>query len=464
MSKMEEDLEFIAKLNESKTTKVNSKILTVEKVEDEYNPVFVERIRDTIKLSEKLDQTLAIKGFNKYDFTKEEHQFNFMMLYGTIIDLFTFYDVPPIDVKNSSDWENHIYKILGEEYVVNYSLYTLNQKEFTKEIKAILNLNRADLLSEEDEGKEAKDQKNFNKLVKETEKIIKKSFNLGLIGILQSCKQIITFYQEKYGLEETFNLYERYVIVKGFKLFKTYKKYEDKCNRHRKIHISELLSAQEFLNSYRAGSYYERQFFYILLKDDLEKYEGYVRTTLKNKEISKNTEKHYYYFYLYSLLVIYYAKNTDEEPATKESIPWKNLIFDGENEAILRKAKNDAEVILLNKQEIDWNPLKIAKLIGIDKASKRAQNYRLFLLFPAVYKEKVSRATFWRHSQRVVNNKEVKTRDEYLKDVKVSQEIIQNVAKLKEQKKSIQEIAKKIGVESRTVDNYLSKYRGQHRK
>lgn len=459
MSKMEEDLEFIAKLNESKKIAVNNKILTVEKVEDEYNPVYEDRIKDTVLLFEKLDEVLNIKGFNEYDFTKEEYQLNFMMLNGTIIDLFTFYGVPPVDVKNSADWENHIYKILGKEYMVNNFLYTLNQKEFTKEIKAILNLNRADFLSKEDGGKKAKDQRDFNKLIKEIEKIIKKNINLGLIGILQLCKQIITFYQEKYGLEETFNLYERYIIVKGFKIFKTYSKYQDKCNRHIKIHISELLSAQKFLNSYKAGSYYERQFFYMFLSDDLEKYEVHVRTTLKNKEVSKNIEKQNYYFYLYSFLAIYYAKNTDEKPAKKESMPWYGLNFNGEKEGILRKAMEDAEVILLNKQEVDWNPLKIAKLIGIDKASKRAQNYRLFLLFSAVYKEKVSRATFWRHSQRVVNNKEVKTRDEYLEDVKVSQEIIQNVAKLKKQKESSQEIAKKIGVESRTVDNYWAKYR-----
>lgn len=464
MSKMEEDLEFIAKLNESKKTAVNNKILTVQKVEDEYNPIFIERIQDTIRLSEKLNETLSIKGFNEYDFTTEENRLNFLILNGTIIDLFTFYDVAPTDVINNVDWENHIYKILGEEYVVNNFLYTLNQKEFTKEIKAILNLNRADFLSKNDRGKQEKGQKDFSKLIKETEKIIKKNYELGLVELLRLCKQIITFYQEKYGLEETFNLYERYVIVKGFKLFKTYKKYEDKCNRHKEVHISELLSAQEFLNSYKASSYYDRQFFYMLLKDDLEKYEGYVRTTLKNKEVSKNIEKQNYYFYIYSFLAIYYAKNTDEKPAKKENIPWYGLNFKGEKEAILRKAMKDAEVILLNKQEIDWNPLKIAKLIGIDKASKRAQNYRLFLLFTAVYKEKVSRATFWRHSQRVVNNKEVKTRDEYLKDVKVSQEIIKNVAKLKEQKKSIQEIAKKIGVKSRTVDNYWSKYRGQQKK
>lgn len=197
----------------------------------------------------------------------------------------------------------------------------------------------------------------------------------------------------------------------------------------------------------------------MLLRDDLQTYEIHVRTTLKSKKVSQNIKDQYYYFYLYSFLSIYYSKNTDEKPAVIENIPWRKIIYDGENEDILRKAMSDAEKILVNNKIIDWNPLMIAKLTGIERADKRAKKYKLKLLYPAIYQKKVSRTTFWRHSQETVNGKEVVTREEHLKKIKVSQETIDDVAKLKIKGKSSKEIAEQIGKKTRIVDYYWEKYR-----
>lgn len=259
MRNMEEDLNNANKLIAK--DKIEHVDVTLSKINASYEPNKDNRLQNTIKLSEKLDQVLANKGFNTYDFIKKESQLNFIMLNATIVDLFHFYNVPPADVKYLADWENYVYQLLGAEYLENNSLYKLAQKEFIKEIKVLLNLNRADFLSEKDKGEEVNDQKDFNKLVTETEKAIKKNFKLGLIKLLELCEQNIIFHQKKYDFKKTFDFYERYIVLKGFKIFKTFRKYNDKFERNREVPIWELLTAQEFLNTYKAKTYFERQFF-----------------------------------------------------------------------------------------------------------------------------------------------------------------------------------------------------------
>lgn len=456
MSSMEEGLKEINKLIQTENIIVDDESLTVDKIDAEYDPNFYVRVRDTIKLSEKLDKVLSVKGVHFYEFTEEEAQLYFMMTHGTIIDLFEFYDVSPNEVKDCVDWEDYIYRILGTIYIYGDSLYVNDIKVFTKEVIVILNLNRADLLSENDKGKEAKNQRDFNQFIKEIKKTIKNEWNLGIRPVLNSCKIKISSHQKKYSLKEDINFIERYVVLKGFKIFKTFSRYHDVYERHRDIPLQELLSLDSYLSYFKSKDYLKKQLFFRLLVEDLKKYEPYIREEIKKskskeKPLSDKIKSTYVNYYSYSLLAMYYARNVEGSYATAKAILWQEIKYDGENEDILREGIEQAKEIIDNETEIDWNPSNISKMCGITEG--RAKKYKLHFLFGTVYKSNKSRVTDWRHKNGG------KTREEYVKSVQPPQDKITYVAELKKQGKTIPQIADIMGVSTKTVSNYWKRYR-----
>ena len=453
---MEEELKKINKFIQTENIVEDNDLLTVEKVEANYNPDVFTRKHDTIKLSEKLDRVLSIKGVHFYEFTIEEAQLNFMMTQGTIVDLFEFYDISPEEVKDSDDWKDYIYRILGATYVSDNSSFTLDKKEFIKEVETILKLNRADFLSENDRGKDEKNQKDFIKLMKEIKKIIIREWHSGIVTVLGFCNEVIKYYLKTYHLTQTINFYERYIVLKGFKIFKTFSRYHDVYERHRDIPRQELLSLDSYLSYFNSKDYLKKQLFFRLLVEDLKKYEPYIREAIKKskskeKPLSDKIKSTYVNYYSYSLLAMYYARNVEGSYATAKAILWQEIKYDGENEDILREGIKQAKEIIDNETEIDWNPSKISKMCGITEG--RAKNDRLYFLYGAVYKSKKSRTTNWRHRHGG------KSRKQYVKSVQPPQNKLKRVAELKEQGKTIPQIAEIMGVSTKTVSNYWKRYR-----
>lgn len=130
---------------------------------------------------------------------------------------------------------------------------------------------------------------------------------------------------------------------------------------------------------------------------------------------------------------------------------WQEIKYDGENEDILREGIEHAKDIIDNEKEIDWNPSKNSKMCGITEG--RAKNDRLYFLYGAVYKSKKSRTTNWRHRH---GGKSIK---QYVKSVQLPQNKVKCVAELKEQGKTIPQIADIMGVSTKTVSNYWKIYK-----